>query len=53
MVDTKIMSFGRLHLTVLCGPFGERNCRTFEDEEKSIQDIKNIFLRNLFECCTR
>ena len=29
--------------------WSERNCRTFEDEEKSVQDIKNLFLRTLFE----
>jgi hypothetical protein len=27
----------------------ERNRWNFEDEEKSIQDIKNTFWRNLFE----
>ena len=32
--------------------FGERNHRTFENEEKLIQDIKIIFLRILFEYCT-
>jgi hypothetical protein len=30
----------------------EKNRRAFEDEEKLPQDIKNIFLRNLFEYCT-
>jgi cellobiose-specific phosphotransferase system component IIC len=30
----------------------ERNRRTFDDEEKSPQDIKNIFLRNQFDYCT-
>jgi hypothetical protein len=52
MVGTKTMSYGRLHLIVLSGPFEERNRRTFEDEEKSIKDIKNIFLRSLFDYCT-
>jgi hypothetical protein len=34
------------------GTTRERNRRTFEDEEKAIQDTKNLFLRTLFEYCT-
>ena len=34
------------------GTMRERNRRTFEDEEKAIQDTKNLFLRTLFEYCT-
>lgn len=26
--------FGKQLLIVSCGPFGERNCRTFEDDDK-------------------
>ena len=44
--------FGKQLLIVSCGPFGERNCRTFEDEEISKLDIKYSLLRSLFEYCT-
>lgn len=57
---------GEEHLAVIETPFGkqlliascimwtiwrEKNHRTFEDEEKSMQDINNSFLRSLFEYC--
>jgi hypothetical protein len=42
---------GKPLLIVSCGSFGERNRRTFEDEEISMQDIKHSFLRMLFEFC--
>ena len=32
--------------------WGERNRQTSENEEQSIQDIKNGFLVSLFEYCT-
>ena len=48
MVD-QIWLCGKLVLIILCGPFGERNNKTFEDEEKSTQDIKSSFMRTLFE----
>lgn len=44
--------FGKHLLIVSCGPFGERNCRTFEDEEISKLDIKYSLLRSLFEYWT-
>ena len=58
MVDTKTMSYHRLHTPhcIMWTIWRERNHRTFEDEEKSIdsiQDMKNIFfLRSLLEYCT-
>lgn len=29
----------------------ERNCWTFENKEQSMQDIKNSYLRSMFEYC--
>ncbi len=48
MVDTETMSYHRLHRPhcIMWTIWRERNHRTFEDEEKSIdsiQDMKNIF----------
>ena len=56
--------FGKHLLIVSCGPFGERNCRTFEEDhleretvgilkiKKSKIDIKYSLLRSLFEYWT-
>ena len=43
---------GKQLLILSFGPLGERNCRTFEDEEISKLDIKYSLLRSLFEYCT-
>lgn len=47
-------SFGKQLLIASCimwTIWREPNHRTFEDEEKSMQDINNSFLRSLFEYC--
>ena len=43
LVVSKVLIYGEQLLYASCRPFGERNCRTFENEEQSMQAVKNNF----------
>ena len=44
MVDTETMSYGRLHFTVLCGPFGDRGiARLLKIKRSRFKILRNFF----------